>query len=345
MDHLLVDLRSDTITRPTPTMRDAMAAAEVGDDVFGEDPTVNRLEEEVARRFGKEAAVYVPSGTMANQLAVHSLTQPGDEVLVERDCHIFNHESGAAAVLSGVLLRQLSGEHGVITADQVLASLRPEDDHHAPVTLVTAENTHNRSGGSIFPLDILRNLRLVTEERGIALHIDGARIFNASVATGIPLADYGSLCDTISCCFSKALGAPVGSALAGSTATIRRARRMRKMLGGGMRQAGILAAGALHALDHHVDRLAQDHARARRLASGLRSLAGFGVRNDPPDTNMVIVTVEAPRTAEQVCRDLASHDVHTFDVSATEIRLVVHLELDDRHIDRTLEAFEAVASS
>lgn len=345
MDHPPVDLRSDTITRPTRAMRDAMATAEVGDDVFGEDPTINRLEEEVARRFGKEAAVYIPSGTMANQLAVRSLTQPGDEVLVERDCHIFNHESGAAAVLSGVLLRQLSGERGVITAEQVLASLRPPDDHHAPVTLVTAENTHNRAGGSVFPLEALRDLHAATHERGIALHIDGARIFNASVAAGVPLPDYGSVCDTISCCFSKALGAPVGSALAGTAATIRRARRMRKMFGGGMRQAGILAAGALYALEHHVERLTEDHTRARRLASGLRSLPGFGVSNDPPETNMVIVAVDPPRTAEQVCRELASHDVHAFDVSATEIRLVVHLELGDRHIDRALEAFEAIASS
>ncbi len=334
-----VDLRSDTVTKPTEAMRRAMATAEVGDDVFGEDPTINRLEARVAELLGQEAALFVPSGTMANQLALRSQTQPGDEVIIERGGHIFNHEAGAAAVLSGVLLRQIEGDGGVITAGQVTRAIRPPDNHHAPPTLVTIENTHNMAGGTIFPLETLKELRRETRALGLALHIDGARIFNAAVAAGVSAADYGRQCDTISCCFSKGLGAPVGSALAGSAAVIRRARRMRKMLGGGMRQAGILAAGALYALDHHVDRLAEDHARARRLAKTISGLAGFTVANDPPPTNMVMVEVAPPRSAGELCRQLAERGVRALSISASRVRLVVHLEIGDEEIDRAEDAF------
>lgn len=338
-----VDLRSDTVTQPTEGMRRAMAAAEVGDDVFGEDPTVNRLEQRVAELLGHEAALFVPSGTMANQLAVRSQTQPGDEVLLERDGHIFNHESGAAAVLSGVLLRQLEGVAGVITARQVADALRPPDNHHAPPTLVTIENTHNLAGGTVFPLETLKELRQETRARGLALHIDGARIFNAAAAEGVSAAEYGRQCDTISCCFSKGLGAPVGSALAGSAAVIRRARRMRKMLGGGMRQAGILAAGALYALEHHVDRLAEDHARARRLANTLGGLEGFTVANDPPPTNILMVEVAPPRSAGELREQLEERGVRVLSIGPSRMRLVVHLEIGDEELALAEEAFRQLA--
>ncbi len=333
------DLRSDTLTKPTPEMRAAMASADVGDDVFQEDPTVNRLEQRAAEVAGKEAAIYVPSGTMANELAVRSQADAGDEILMEQGGHVFNYESGGAANICGVLIRLLPGERGVITWEQIAAHLRPENEHFAPVSLVVLENTVNTAGGAIFPLQEMQRIGQKARARGLKVHIDGARIFNASAATGIPVAEYAACADTLSFCFSKGLGAPVGSALTGSAATIKRARRFRKMFGGGMRQAGIIAAGALYALEHHVERLAEDHARARTLAAGLAEIPGLSVVNNPPDTNIVMVDLA---DAGAVVEALHAHGVYCLASKPTRIRLVVHLDVDDEQIAQVVAGFRTV---
>ncbi|MCK4305378.1 MAG: aminotransferase class I/II-fold pyridoxal phosphate-dependent enzyme [Candidatus Eisenbacteria sp.] len=350
----LIDLRSDTVTQPTAEMRRAMAEADLGDDVFSEDPTVNHLQRRAAQLLGKDAAIFVPSGTMANQLAIRTQTNLGDEIILEQNAHILNHESGAAAAFSGVQTRQLPGRRGVITTEQIARCLRGSNDHYAPVSLVCLENTHNRAGGAVFPLDEMKRIYRLTRDRGLALHIDGARIFNASTCTGIPVSAYAACCDTISFCFSKGLGAPVGSVLLGTADLIARARRVRKMLGGGMRQAGIIAAGALHALEHHVERLADDHRRARGLAEGIASVAGFRVVNDPPETNIVIIGVKAhptetaartaasSRNAQEVCQALAQRSVLTLPVSDSEIRLVTHMDVDDDAVDQAVGAFRTL---
>src|SRR6516162_9845503 len=252
----LIDLRSDTVTRPTPGMRAAMQAAEVGDDVFREDPGVNRLEERVAALLGKEAALFVPSGTMSNQICVRAHTQPGDELLCEANCHIYNNEAGGPAVLSGVTCRTIEGDYGVLDLSQLEGKIRPANDHLVRTRLVALENTHNRGGGRIFPLEKIRAITEWARANHLATHLDGARLWNAIVATVIPGTEWARHFDTVSVCFSKGLGAPVGSALCGPRDFIGRARRVRKLFGGGMRQAGVAAAGALYALDNHVERLA-----------------------------------------------------------------------------------------
>src|SRR6516225_1198839 len=255
----IIDLRSDTVTRPTPGMRAAMAAAEVGDDVFGDDPSVNRLQERVAALLGKEAALFVPSGTMSNQICVKVHTQPGDELLCEANCHIYNYEAGGPAVLAGVTCRTIEGDYGVLDVSQLEDKIRPVNDHLVRTRLVCLENTHNRGGGRVYPLEKIQAISTWAHANGLMMHLDGARLWNAIVATGIPAAEWGRHFDSVSVCFSKGLGAPVGSALAGSHDFITRARRIRKRFGGGMRQAGVIAAAALYALDHHIDRLAEDH--------------------------------------------------------------------------------------
>src|SRR5690348_13766597 len=248
----VIDLRSDTITRPTAGMRAAIQAAEVGDDVFDEDPTVNRLQERVAALLGKEAALFVPSGTMSNQACIKAHTRPGDELICETTCHVYNSEQGGAAALSGVTCRTLDGDHGILDVRQLEGKVRPDNEHLVRTRLVCLENTHNRGGGRVYPIEKVEAIRAWTRQQGLILHLDGARLWNAVVATGIPAKQWGGLFDSVSVCFSKGLGAPVGSALAGPRAFIDRARRVRKLFGGGMRQAGVLAAAALHALDHHV---------------------------------------------------------------------------------------------
>jgi threonine aldolase len=285
-----IDLRSDTVTRPTPAMREAMARAEVGDDVYGEDPTVNALEAEAAERVGKEAAVFVPSGTMANQIAIRLHTRHADTVLAAEGAHVLRYEGGAAAGLSGVQIASL-GVRGLFDADDVRAAWVPATNVHlSPTTLLVAENTHNSAGGRVFPLEALHGAARAARELGMATHLDGARLFNAVVASGVSAPRWTAPFDTVAFCFSKGLGAPVGSVLCGTRPLIERARRLRKLLGGGMRQAGILAAAARYALSHHVERLAEDHARARRLAAGLRDL-GLAVEGEP-ETNMVMFRVE-----------------------------------------------------
>src|SRR3712207_6553775 len=272
----MIDLRSDTVTRPTEEMRRAMFEAALGDDVFGEDPTVNRLEEYVADLLGKEAALYAPSGTMCNQIGVFVNTNRGDEVLVHEGAHAFNYEAGAPALLSGVQIRPLPGEGGIISPDTLRAAVRPENVHFPRPTLLCLENTHNTAGGKVYPLEDFAEVTAAADEMGLRVHLDGARLFNAQVATGIPAREWCEHADTVSVCSSKGLGAPVGSLLAGDGEIIREARRARKAFGGGMRQAGVIAAGSLYAFEHHTDRLAEDHERAKKLAAGLRD-AGYKI--------------------------------------------------------------------
>ncbi len=282
-----VDLRSDTITKPTPAMREAMAAAEVGDDVFGEDPTVQQLQAETAALLGKEAAMFTPSGTMANQLAVRSHTEPGDEAIVEGQAHVYIYEGGGPAALSGVTCRCLEGQRGIFSASDVEAVLRPPDSHFPRSRLVCIENTHNRGGGKIWPLERIEEVAAMARRHGLQLHLDGARLWNAAAATGIAESRWAAPFDSISVCYSKGLGAPVGSALVGSKAFLERAKRFRKMFGGGMRQAGIIAAGALFALRNHRARLSEDHANAKALAEGISGFKGVEVAPGEAETNMV----------------------------------------------------------
>jgi len=325
-----IDLRSDTVTKPTAAMRAVMAGAEVGDDVYGEDPTVNRLQETAARLLGMEAALFVPTGTMANQIAVRAQTHHGDVVLAGRDAHVLRYESGAAAALSGVQIRTL-GDDGTFTADDIGAALLPRDAHNAPATLVAFENTHNAAGGSVWPIEQFETVAAAARERGLRAHLDGARLFNAVVASGIAASRWAAACDTVSFCFSKGLGAPVGSILCGDAATIERAHRFRKMFGGGMRQAGILAAAALYALEHHVDRLADDHANAHRLAEGLTAL---GIEVAPaPQTNIVLF--HCKRDVE-LARALRERGVLVNLLRRGTFRAVTHLDVDRGAIEDAL---------
>lgn len=333
-----VDLRSDTVTRPTEAMRRAMVDAEVGDDVLGDDPTVQRLEAVAAERAGMEAAIFTPSGSMANLIALTLLTRKGDEVLQESGAHPFNYEAAGAAAVAGVQIRPLVGERGILDPATVAAAIRPPNDHFAPATLLTLEDTANRGGGTVHPLERLDALTALARERGLAVHLDGARVFNAVVASGIPLARRARDVDTLSFCFSKGLGAPVGSVLCGDRDAMVTARRIRKMLGGGMRQSGILAAGALYALEHHVDRLEDDHARAQALAEGLDRL---GIPTDPCDTNLLYAHVADAPTVQA---KLEERDVWCLAVAPDTLRLVTHLDVDDAGVKHTLAAFASVCS-
>ena len=331
-----IDLRSDTVTRPTRAMREAIAAAEVGDDVFGEDPTVNALEAEAAARVGKEAAVFVPSGTMANQIAIRLHTHHGDVVLAAEGAHVLRYEGGAAAALAGVQIATL-GNRGLFDADDVRAAIVPATNVHlAPTTLLAVENTHNGAGGRVFALDGLEAATAVARDAGLATHLDGARLFNAEVATGVEAARWARSFDTVAFCFSKGLGAPVGSVLCGSRVAIEQARRLRKRLGGGMRQAGLLAAAARYALAYHVARLADDHANARRLAEGLQK-AGLPV--DPwPETNMVMF-----RVADTMgfLRAAQERGVLMLPTDPGRFRAVTHLDVSTEDVDAALERIAA----
>lgn len=332
-----VDLRSDTLTRPTSGMRRAMAEAEVGDDVFGEDPTVNRLEQRVAERLGKECALFMPSGSMANQVAIRLYTEPGDEVVMEADAHPFHYEAGAAAVVSGVTIRLVQGRRGVLDPAAVRAAVRPPNVHHAPARLLSVENTSNRGGGAVVPVERCRELASVAHEAGLHVHLDGARLWNAHVASGTALADFAAPFDVVNVCMSKGLGAPVGSLLVGSRSVAERARRFRKMLGGGMRQVGVLAAAAEYALDHHLVRLADDHARARRLWEALAA-DGYAVEA-APDTNILYFGVaDAPAFVAR----LREAGVGAIAIAHDRVRLVTHLDVDDAGVARAIEVFASL---
>jgi len=340
MDRPEIDLRSDTVTRPTPAMRRAMAEAEVGDDVFGDDPTVAALERASAEILGKEAALFVPSGTMANQLAVRLHTQSGDEMLLEAESHIFWYEAGGPAALSGVSCRVLAGDRGVFGADAVRAALRPDDVHFPPTRLLAVENTHNRGGGKVWPLDTLRAVCRASRDAGLRTHLDGARLWNATAATGIPEAMYAADFDTVSVCFSKGLGAPMGSVLAGTAEDIARARRFRKQFGGGMRQAGIVAAGALHALNHHRARLTDDHALARSLAVGLTGIPGIRVAVEGVETNMVYFDLESG-DARALVGALKAQGVLLLATGPRTLRAVTSLAVDANGVARAVEVIRA----
>ncbi|MGH0033225.1 MAG: threonine aldolase family protein [Myxococcota bacterium] len=331
-----LDFRSDTVTRPTPAMRTAMAEAEVGDDVYGEDPTVNRLQEQAALRLGMEAALFVPSGTMANQVALRTLGRPGDVVLAGQDAHLLLYESGAPWALSGLQVTPL-GRGGLFEGSDVRRAVHPSDAHYAPTTIVAVENTHNRSGGRVFPLDLAKDVAAAARDAGLALHLDGARLFNAEAATGTPAAEWAGLFDTVSFCLSKGLGAPVGSLVCGSRERLRALHRALKLLGGGMRQAGVLAAAGLHALEHHVARLADDHANARRLAAGL---AGLGLRVDPaPETNMVLFDVD---DGTAFSRALGERALRINPIAPGRYRAVTHLDVSEADVDDALGRIEEI---
>jgi len=346
MPDKVIDLRSDTVTRPTPAMREAMFNAPVGDDVMGEDPTVRALEKYAADLFGKEAAVYVPSGTMANQAAIRAWCRNGDEALIVSDAHVFYYEAGSAAGLSGVQLHTVPGVDGLFDAADFEQRIRPADNPHFPLTrLIWVENTHNRGGGKIVPIDIMRRLHALGIRRKIPVHVDGARLANASVATGIPLTEWAQTCESLSLCLSKGLGAPVGSLLVGSTEFIHLCRRARKALGGGMRQAGIIAAAGLYALQNNIARLSVDHQRAQALADALRRIPGYSVP-ETVDTNIVMVDLDetVPFDADELQRRLEKQGVLLFAVKPRRVRAVFHLNLDDDAVQGAVRAFQQVIS-
>lgn len=330
---LVADLRSDTLTRPTAAMREAMAAAPVGDDVFAEDPTVLLLQEEVAALLGHEAALFTPTGSMANQLGVRLHVGPGEELVGDELAHVLRAEMGAAAVLSGITSRSWSAPRGLLDSTQPLRLMQPHGGvYQVSTRCVVVENTHNFGGGTVQPLEELRALRAATREAGVAVHLDGARLWNAHVATGVPLADYGACADTVSVCLSKGLGAPVGSLLVGSAVVVEQARVWRKRFGGGMRQVGILAEAGRHALAHHLDRLAEDHARCRAVALGLAASRPAVVDPSHVDTNILVLDVAAAGwTGAEFVTAAADAGVLGYPTDAAHARFVWHLDVTDEH--------------
>jgi threonine aldolase len=341
----MIDLRSDTVTRPTPAMLAAMVAAPVGDDVYGEDPTVNRLEARVAELLGKEAAIYVPSGTMSNQIAVRLHCRPGEEILAARTSHLLLWEGGAPAALSGVTVRPLDGEYGILGVNDFRDQLAPADNHSPQTRLIWLENTHNRGGGRVHPFDSVAAIAAFAREAGIPLHLDGARLWNAAVATGISPAAWAEPFATVSVCFSKGLGAPVGSALAGSREQITLARRYRKLFGGAMRQAGFLAAACLHALEHHVERLADDHANARLLADAVASTPGLTLDPAEVHTNVVWFRVDPHLgTPKQVAESLKMTGVLVAALGHDMVRLVTHLDVSRADCEKAAKAIRTLVT-
>jgi threonine aldolase len=337
-----IDLRSDTVTRPTAAMRRAIAEAEVGDDVFGDDPTVIALEKRVASLLRKEAALFVPSGTMGNFLGVASLTETGDEVILERQSHIMNYEVSSVAALHGVQLNALDGDRGVITADQIEPYIKTQSLHTPGTRVLAMENTHNRAGGRVYPLDEMKRVKALAERHGLRVHLDGARLCNAHVESGVSLADYAACADTVSMCFSKGLGAPVGSILVSTMEVVERARRLRKRLGGGMRQAGVLAAAANHALDHHVERLRDDHKNAKRLASFVEQVRGLSILF-PVETNIVVARVDEKEfSVDAFLGKLRERGVLAVPFGAGRARMVTHLDVSAADIERAGEALLAI---
>ena len=342
-----IDLRSDTVTRPSAEMRRAMAAAEVGDDVLGDDPTVIRLQQVAAELFGKEAGLYMPSGTMTNQAALHAQTTPGDEIFLHAKAHIVENEQGGAAVLSGLQTRTFDSDDGTLDLDLLEHYFHQDDDvHHPRTTLVAVENTHNYCGGVVYPLEKIALLRSFCDRHGMILHLDGARVCNAAVASGVPLPEIVAPYDSVSVCLSKGLGAPVGSVLLGSGAMIARAQRARKLFGGGMRQAGIIAAGGLYALEHNVARLADDHRRARALGERLARVPGLTIDEGKLQTNMVFAdTHGVGLPAARVVELLDAAGVLALDEAPWSVRFVTHLDLDDAAVEQAGEIVAGVVEA
>jgi threonine aldolase len=343
-EHSMIDLRSDTVTKPTDAMRKAMARADVGDDVYGEDPTVNRLQEMAAAMFGKKAALFVPSGTMGNQLAIRLHTQPGQEVIVESTAHIVRYEQGAAGALAGVQLHWVTGNRGLISPEQVEAAIRPKEPHTVQTALICLENTHNSGGGTIYPLATIERIRAVAVTHGIPMHLDGARLFNAVAATTLPPASYAQHFDTLSVCLSKGLGAPVGSLLMMNDQTLLdKAKRLRRMYGGAMRQSGILAAAGIYALEHHIGRLKDDHDHAKQLARQLQHISTVRINPQDVDTNIVIFDVIGHHlTPQAIVAALKQDGVLINAIGGNSFRAVTHLDISGAMIEEAGKIFARV---
>jgi len=340
----MIDLRSDTVTQPTAAMQAAMAAAELGDDVFGGDPSVQRLEQASAEILGKEAAIFMPSGTMTNQIGLRIHCKPGDEFICEAGCHIYNMEQGAYAQLSGLAARPISGRSGVLELEQLQPLIRPDNIHQVRTKLVSLENTHNRGGGKIYPYETVAEICDWAHKNGINTHLDGARLFNAVVATGIDAAEWSRHFDTVSICFSKGLGAPIGSALAGPAAAIAEARRHRKAFGGGMRQAGVIASAAHYALENHIARLAEDHAHAQILVRAIEQCEGLSLLDGEVDTNLVFFSVDPSLgTAADFSAALKNNGVLINTNSSTTLRAVTHLDVSQTDVEQVAQFLTQLA--
>lgn len=336
---MIIDYRSDTVTRPTPGMLEAMMQAKVGDDVLGDDPSVNELEALSAELFGMEAALFCPSGTMTNQIAIKCHTQPGDEVICDFTSHIYQYEGGGIAFNAGASVQLLNGNRGRITADQVKQGINADDIHKPHTSLVSLENTCNRGGGSCYELEEIQKIRAICDEHGLKLHLDGARIFNALVAKKQSALEYGQLFHTISVCLSKGLGCPVGSVLIGPADFIKKARRIRKVFGGGMRQAGYIAAAGIYALRNHIDRLEEDHYHARQLGAALQTCS-FVSKVLPVETNIVIFDVANGYSAPGLVAQLKEKGIWAYAISNTQVRLVTHLDISADMVDNTIKIFQ-----
>lgn len=341
MTQQLIDFRSDTVTKPTPSMLEAMQKAALGDDVFGEDPTINELEAKAVALFGMEAALFCPSGTMTNQIGIKMHTQPGDEVICDFLSHVYQYEGGGIAFNAGASVRLLTGDRGRITAQQVLEAINPDDVHKPNSSLVVLENTSNRGGGSCYELAEIEAIKKVCTENNLKLHLDGARLFNALVYKNQSAKDYGRLFDSISICLSKGLGCPVGSVLIGTQEDIKKARRIRKVFGGGMRQAGMLAAAGIYALDYHIQRLAQDHAHAKQIEASLLShpLVEMVI---PVETNIIIFQLKPTITAADMVEKLKEKGILCFATGKQTIRFVTHLDVSEEMVGRTLEMIKEI---
>ena len=336
---MIIDLRSDTVTQPSPGMLDAMMHAKVGDDVFGEDPAINELEKMAAGMFGKEAALYSPSGTMSNQIGIRCHTQPGDEVICEKSSHVYLYEGGGIASNSGAQVRLIDGDRGRITAAQVAASINPDDVHRAHTSLVSLENTANRGGGSCYDFAEIKKIRTVCDENNLALHLDGARLFNALVAKKETALQYGEVFHTISICLNKGLGCPIGSILTGSHTFIKKARRVRKVFGGGMRQAGFMAAAGIYALQHNIARLEMDHLHAQQIATALQQKPFTGTML-PVETNIIIFEVLAPYSAKALVEKLGAQNIRCFAISPTQVRMVTHLDVTEEMVRTVVDCIQ-----
>ncbi|MCB0401700.1 MAG: aminotransferase class I/II-fold pyridoxal phosphate-dependent enzyme [Flavobacteriales bacterium] len=339
---MIIDLRSDTVTVPTPEMQEAMFAAPIGDDVFGEDPTVNRLEELGANLFGKEAGIFCPSGTMTNQIGIKIHTNPPGEVICDENSHVYMYEGGGIGFNAGLATKLLKGDRGRLTAAAIEAAINPDDVHKPVSQLVSLENTCNRGGGSIYELNEIKKIRSLCDEKGLKLHLDGARIFNALVEADYTARDMGQQFDTISICLSKGLGAPVGSLLVGSKADIKQARRIRKLFGGGMRQAGYIAAAGIYALENHVDRLKEDHRRAKELGAALEALP-YTKSVMPIDTNIVVLNVAESIDSQEIIRKLGEKGVKVIAFGPQQIRMVTHLNFNDDMLAETIKTLKSIA--
>lgn len=335
---MIIDYRSDTVTKPTPAMMEAMMKAKVGDDVFGEDPSINELESMAAAMFGMESSIFCPSGTMTNQIAIKCHTQPGDEVICDESSHVYQYEGGGIAANSGASVKLLYGDFGRITSEQVKGAIQPDDAHRAHTSLVSLENTSNRGGGSCYDFAEIKKIQAVCKENKLAFHLDGARLWNALVAKNETPKQYGEAFDSISICLSKSLGCPVGSLLVGKKDFIKKARRVRKAFGGGMRQAGFLAAAGIYALQNNIERLAEDHVHTKQIADAI-------VKKDfvqlvlPVETNIIIFELKEGVTAPELVSKLKEQSILGYAISPNRIRLVVHLDISKEMVAKTIEVF------